>query len=67
MRFLIFFVLLLAASPVLAIVGGGDVTMKSKGGTVLFSHEAHVSGAGQKCSACHDKPLRTVNSTKKLL
>jgi c(7)-type cytochrome triheme protein len=47
--------ILLVASFAVASVGGGDLTLKSKGGNVLFSHDAHVSGAGQKCTACHDK------------
>jgi len=36
-------------------VGGGDVTMKNKGGAVLFSHAAHVDAAGLKCLECHPK------------
>lgn len=55
MKISILIALLLAATPVLAVVGGGDITLKNKGGDVVFSHEVHVSGAGQKCSACHDK------------
>lgn len=55
MRFSIAITLLLVAAPGWAVVGGGDIIMKSKGGDVVFSHEAHVSGAGQKCTACHDK------------
>jgi c(7)-type cytochrome triheme protein len=39
----------------LAVVGGGDITLKNKGGDVLFSHNSHVDGAGLKCTACHDK------------
>ncbi|MCM2356721.1 MAG: cytochrome c3 family protein [Geobacteraceae bacterium] len=46
-------VFLAAASPALAVVGGGDVTMKNKGGDVAFSHEAHVEGASLDCRACH--------------
>jgi hypothetical protein len=26
-------------------VGGGDITMKNKGGDTVFSHENHVEGA----------------------
>lgn len=44
---------LLATSPALAVVGGGDITMKNKGGDVAFSHEAHVNGVGLECRACH--------------
>lgn len=52
----------LAAVPVLlygsvafAVVGGGDVTIENKGGTVIFSHEAHNVGAGLVCKDCHPK------------
>lgn len=55
MKFSIAVTLLLLAAPVLALVGGGDITLKSKGGKVVFSHETHVSGSGLKCTACHDK------------
>lgn len=48
-------VVVLVAGPAFATVGGGGITLKSKGGDVLFSHEIHVSGAGQKCTSCHDK------------
>ncbi|HEY5975789.1 MAG TPA: cytochrome c3 family protein [Geobacteraceae bacterium] len=47
--------LLLTASTSFAVVGGGDITLKNKRGDVIFNHEAHVSGAGQKCTACHPK------------
>ena len=43
----------LAAAPALGKVGGGDVTLKNKGGDVVFSHEGHVDGAGLDCRACH--------------
>jgi c(7)-type cytochrome triheme protein len=39
----------------LATVGGGDITLKNKGGAVLFSHDAHVAGMGLTCTQCHDK------------
>jgi len=47
--------LLLVATPVFASVGGGDITLKNKGGDVLFSHETHVGGMTQACTECHDK------------
>jgi len=56
---------LLAASQSIAAVGGGDVTLKSKGGNVVFSHEMHVSGAGQKCTSCHDKLYTNAKQHKK--
>ena len=55
MRFSICIAILLLAAPVLAAVGGGDITLKNKGGTVLFSHDAHVDGMGLACTDCHDK------------
>ena len=48
-------VFILTASPAMAMVGGGDITLKSKGGAVVFSHEAHVDGVKLACTACHDK------------
>ena len=57
---------LLAAVPAGAAVGGGDVTFKSKGGDVVFSHELHVSGAGRKCTACHDKLYTNIKQHKKV-
>lgn len=49
-----------------AAVGGGDVTLKSKQGDVLFSHEVHVSGAKQKCISCHDKLYSNSQKHKKV-
>ena len=43
-----------AAVPALAIVGGGDITLKSRQGDVLFSHDLHVARVGAKCQQCHD-------------
>jgi c(7)-type cytochrome triheme protein len=35
-------------------VGGGDITFTPKNaGTVVFSHEKHVSEKGLKCTGCH--------------
>ena len=44
---------LLVAGVAFAAVGGGDVTIKSKKGPVVFSHDKHV-GMGQECTQCHD-------------
>jgi c(7)-type cytochrome triheme protein len=55
MRYIPTTLLLLVAMPVMAAVGGGDITLKNKGGDVVFSHEAHVDGMGQACTECHDK------------
>ena len=48
-------VVVLWATSVFASVGGGDITLKNKGGDVVFSHEAHVDGMSQACTDCHDK------------
>ena len=36
------------------VVGGGDITLKSRQGDVLFSHDLHVARVGAKCQQCHD-------------
>lgn len=54
MRYAIIFALMLTAASALA-AGGGDVTIKYKGGEVVFSHETHVDGMAQACTDCHDK------------
>ena len=46
---------MLSGSVAFAGVGGGDVTIKNKGGDTVFSHENHVAGAGLKCQDCHAK------------
>jgi len=48
--------MLTAVGAASATVGGGDITMKNKGGDVVFSHEAHVDGMQLACTQCHDKP-----------
>lgn len=50
----------------LATVGGGDITLKNKGGNVIFSHEAHVAGMGLKCNECHDKLYTNAKQHKKI-
>ena len=47
--------LLAAAGAASAAVGGGEITLKNKGGDVVFSHEAHVDGMQLGCTQCHDK------------
>ena len=54
------------ASQAFAAVGGGDVSMKNKGGAVVFSHKFHVSDAGQNCTACHDKLYTNAKQHKKV-
>lgn len=43
----------MGVSPALAVVGGGDIHLSTKGGDVRFSHESHVDKAGLKCQECH--------------
>jgi c(7)-type cytochrome triheme protein len=66
MRFLLIAGVLLVASQSFATIGGGDVTLKSKGDDVVFSHDVHVSGAGQKCTSCHDKLYTNAKKHKKV-
>ena len=48
--------LAMAATSALAVVGGGDITLKGgKAGDVVFSHGRHVSVAGLGCQECHTK------------
>ena len=46
---------LMLATVVFAAVGRGDITLKSKGGDVIFSHNTHVEGMSLACTDCHDK------------
>ena len=66
MRFVLLAGLLLVASQSFATVGGGDVTLKNRGGDVVFSHDAHVSGAEQKCTSCHAKLYTNAKQHKKV-
>lgn len=54
-------VLLVTAGVALAAVGGGDITLKNKGGDVVFSHETHVDGMQLACTACHEKLYLNTN------
>jgi len=56
--------LVLLAAPAFAVVGGGEITLQNKGGSVVFSHELHVTGLGQTCQACHPKPFVNVKQHK---
>ena len=66
MRYMSFIALLLFATPVLAAVGGSDVTLKNKGGTVLFSHDTHVERMALACTDCHDKLYLSKGQHKKV-
>lgn len=57
---------LTAAGGAWAAVGGGDVTLKNKGGDVLFSHEAHVEGMQLACTQCHEKLYLSAKQHKKV-
>lgn len=48
-------VLLGVGSALATVVGGGDITLKNKGGDVMFSHEGHVEVMALACTDCHDK------------
>lgn len=65
MRLTIVIAVLLAATQVLATVGGGDITLKSTKGDVMFSHDAHVVGMELKCAQCHDKLYTNTKQHKK--
>ncbi|MCX5875543.1 MAG: cytochrome c3 family protein [Deltaproteobacteria bacterium] len=56
--------LVLMAVPAFAVVGGGEITMQNKGGSVVFSHELHVDGLGNACQACHPKLYTTSKQHK---
>ncbi len=56
MRTIFIIAALALAAPVLAVVGGGDVTFQAKGAEkATFSHDAHVVGAKLGCRDCHPK------------
>ena len=57
-------IVLTTAGAALAAVGGGDITMKNKGGDVVFSHELHVEGAQLECTQCHEKLYLSVKQHK---
>ena len=47
--------MLMLATVAFAAVGGGDITLKNKGGDVIFSHNTHVESTSLACTDCHDK------------
>ncbi len=50
---------LILASAAWGKVGGGDITFSVKGAAnVVYSHDRHVTKAGEKCSDCHYKIFR---------
>lgn len=57
-------IVLSSAVAALAAVGGGDITMKNKGGAVVFSHDTHVEGMGLTCTECHSNLYLSVKQHK---
>lgn len=57
-------IMLATAGGALAAIGGGDITLKNKGGDVVFSHDAHVEGMSLSCTKCHDKLYTSVKQHK---
>ena len=55
----------LLATPVFA-GGGKDITLKNRGGDVVFSHAAHVDGMKLACNDCHDKLYTDSKKHKKV-
>jgi c(7)-type cytochrome triheme protein len=61
-----FFVLLFFASMVSAKAGGGDISFEVKGsGTVMFSHDSHLSAGKLQCTDCHASLYVTNEKHKK--
>lgn len=50
--------------PAMATVGGGEITLQSKGGSVIFSHELHVVSLEHACQDCHPKLYTTSKQHK---
>ncbi|GAO01473.1 cytochrome c3 family protein [Anaeromyxobacter sp. PSR-1] len=66
MRTILIAVALAAATPVAAVVGGGEVTFQPKGAKpVKFSHETHVVDATVGCRECHPKLFLDVTRSKR--
>lgn len=58
-------ILLTAALPALAVVGGGDLPFDVKdAGQVVFRHESHVVKAKVGCKECHPKLYLDVARSK---
>ena len=46
-----------------AVVGGGNVIIKNKGGDVIFSHEVHVDAAGTALPGMSSENLSNTKNT----
>jgi len=53
------------ATPVFA-GEGKEITLKNRGGYVVFSHAAHVDGMKLACNDCHDKLYTNSKKHKKV-
>ncbi len=54
---------LVASLDIGAAVGGGNITMKTSFGPVIFSHENHAA-KGLSCQSCHPEHYLNVESHK---
>jgi c(7)-type cytochrome triheme protein len=59
-------IVLTTVGAALAAIGGGDLTLKNKGGDVLFSHDVHVEGMSLACIKCHDGLYTSAKQHKKV-
>ena len=55
MRYMFSVVLVCLLATTVFAGGGKDITLKNKGGDVVFSHATHVDGMKLACIDCHDK------------
>ena len=61
------FVITLWCGTALAVVGGGDITMKAgKAGDAVFSHDVHAASIGLGCRQCHPRPYLDTKQHKKV-
>lgn len=59
-------ILIAAALPALAVVGGGDVPFDVKGaGKAIFRHDSHVVAAKLGCKECHPTLFLDVAKSKR--
>ncbi|MDD2733233.1 MAG: cytochrome c3 family protein [Desulfuromonadaceae bacterium] len=58
-------IVLMGIGNALAMVGGGEISLKSKKGDVVFSHDNHVEGMALACTDCHDKLFLSKGQHKK--
>lgn len=56
----------LLSTPATAGAAGGEITLKNRGGDVVFSHATHVNGMKLACNECHDKLFINSRQHKKV-